>query len=100
MRFGAFVQRPISWPPTEGAKPGTLLYDVALQWLADDRAYRRELEKKGKKVRGARRDQTVPTDSETFYKKYDHTKRYNHVYSIASFTDTTTRINLDITITR
>jgi CCR4-NOT complex subunit CAF16 len=70
MRFGSFVQPPSPWPPTaHGPGANTLLYDVALQWLADDREYRRGLERQGRKLRGARRDQPTPADSETFYKK-------------------------------
>lgn len=37
--------------------PSTTLYNVALQWLKEDRENRRELEKNGRKTRGARRDQ-------------------------------------------
>ncbi|KIY42909.1 P-loop containing nucleoside triphosphate hydrolase protein [Fistulina hepatica ATCC 64428] len=49
------------------------LYNIALDWLRADRAYRHELEQRhGKKMRGARRDQAVPSDSETFYRKYDY----------------------------
>ncbi|KLO08821.1 P-loop containing nucleoside triphosphate hydrolase protein [Schizopora paradoxa] len=74
MRFGEFVQTPQRWvPPLPGGRAGPHLHEVALQWLKDDRDYRRGLEKKGRKVRGARKDD-VPTDSETFYRKYD----YNH----------------------
>lgn len=58
MRLGSFVQQPITWPPaTEGTRSSTLLYDVALQWLAEDRAHRKELERQGRKVRGARREE-------------------------------------------
>ena len=58
MRLGSFVTLPTSWPfensPVAG--PDTQLYGVALQWLKEDRDFRRELEKKGRKVRGARKD--------------------------------------------
>ena len=63
MRFGSFVTPPTPWPITETSPlteqfpPSTLLYHVALQWLKEDREHRRELEKNGRKVRGARRDQ-------------------------------------------
>lgn len=58
MRLGSFVTLPTSWP-FEGAPvvgPNTQLYNVALQWLKEDRDFRRELEKQGRKVRGARKD--------------------------------------------
>ena len=60
MRLGSFVQQPTAWPPVsaEGAQSGTLLYDIALKWLANDRTHRRNLEThEGRKLRGARRDQ-------------------------------------------
>ncbi|KAG2128306.1 P-loop containing nucleoside triphosphate hydrolase protein [Suillus bovinus] len=74
MRFGSFDTEPTAWP--SGFTNGPLsqsptLYNTALQWLREDREYRRELEKQGRKGRGAR-DGTVPSDSETFYKKYDY----------------------------
>lgn len=73
MRFGSFVTQPTPWPfsNAEVIGPNTQLYSVALQWLKEDRAHRKELEKAGRKQRGARQDQ-VPSDSETFYKKYDY----------------------------
>jgi len=84
MRFGEFVTEPIPWPLTSSssvpaetaatlpyAAPSSL-YRVALQWLTEDREYRRELEKQGRKTRGARNNALVPSDSETFYKKYDY----------------------------
>jgi len=73
MRFGQFVQPPQRWaPPLPGhEKVGPHLHEVALTWLKQDREFRRELERKGRKSRGARID-TVPTDSETFYRKYDY----------------------------
>ncbi|KAJ7682819.1 P-loop containing nucleoside triphosphate hydrolase protein [Mycena polygramma] len=77
MSFGRLVIPPSPWPiPSDSALSAqfgsSTLYAVALQWLKEDRDYRRELEKNGRKVRGARRDQAVPSDSETFYKKYDY----------------------------
>jgi len=72
MRFGSFVQTPSPWPRSHGPGITLLLYDVALKWLADDREYRKYLERNGRKLRGARRDQVTPLDSETFYKKYDY----------------------------
>ncbi|PPQ63861.1 hypothetical protein CVT24_009487 [Panaeolus cyanescens] len=73
MRLGTFVIPPSPWPfvDPQTSLPVTL-YSTALQWLKDDREHRRELEKAGRKQRGARRDQTVPADSETFYRKYDY----------------------------
>ncbi|CAA7259739.1 unnamed protein product [Cyclocybe aegerita] len=78
MCFGAFTTPPTPWPLTPDSpltqqfQPSTTLYNVALQWLKEDRDFRRELEKQGRKQRGARRDETVPSDSETFYRKYDY----------------------------
>ncbi|KAK0242771.1 P-loop containing nucleoside triphosphate hydrolase protein [Armillaria nabsnona] len=70
MRFGSFTTPPTPWPFTD--QPTSTLYSVALQWLKEDREYRRELEKNGLKLRGARKDEGVPSDSETFYRKYDY----------------------------
>ena len=95
MRFGSFVVPPTPWPfpsPLTGPSQNgavSVLYTIALQWLKEDRDYRRGLEKQGLKLRGARCDvsfcssacpsvvlsfsfaaQAVPSDSETFYKKY------------------------------
>ena len=91
MRLGSFVTLPTPWPSKDlvTGGPNTQLYAIALQWLREDRAHRQELEKNGRKVRGARRDDSVritaswltrlltevtsiqvPEDSETFYKKY------------------------------
>ncbi|KAL1730683.1 P-loop containing nucleoside triphosphate hydrolase protein, partial [Schizophyllum commune] len=69
MRLGEFVRPPTPWSPS--TEPESL-YTVALKWLREDRAFRLELEKQGKKPRGARRDETIPSDSETFYRKYDY----------------------------
>ncbi|GJE87491.1 P-loop containing nucleoside triphosphate hydrolase protein [Phanerochaete sordida] len=73
MRFGSFVTLPTAWPFAEvdANGPNTQLYSVALQWLKEDRSFRKELEKQGRKIRGPRKDE-VPVDSETFYKKYDY----------------------------
>ncbi|KAF9780059.1 P-loop containing nucleoside triphosphate hydrolase protein [Thelephora terrestris] len=71
LRLGAFIQPPTPWNAGEEAQGR--LYDTALRWLTEDRAHRRQLELDGRKTRGARRDTTgVPSDSETFYKKYDY----------------------------
>jgi CCR4-NOT complex subunit CAF16 len=80
MSFGRLVTPPSPWPiPSDSvlhAQFGSsTLYNVALQWfvvhllwriqeltpprLKEDREYRRELEKNGRKVRGAIRDQVV-----------------------------------------
>ncbi|KAJ3523630.1 hypothetical protein NM688_g8694 [Phlebia brevispora] len=73
MRLGSFVTPPTPWPFEDLAAggPNTQLYSIALQWLRQDRVHRQELERRGRKLRGARRD-PVPEDSETFYKKYDY----------------------------
>ncbi|KAF9651256.1 P-loop containing nucleoside triphosphate hydrolase protein [Thelephora ganbajun] len=69
LRLGAFIQPPAPWDTTD--KSRLSLCDIALQWLTEDRAHRRQLELKGRKMRGARRNTPgVPSDSETFYKKY------------------------------
>ncbi|KAG7449219.1 P-loop containing nucleoside triphosphate hydrolase protein, partial [Guyanagaster necrorhizus] len=70
MRFGVFATPPTAWPFSD--QPTVTLYSVAVQWLKEDREYRRELEKNGLKLRGARKDEGVPSDSETFYRKYDY----------------------------
>lgn len=63
MRFGSFVTLPAAWPVTPGSAlisqflPATTLYNVALQWLKADRDHRQELEKQGRKSRGARRNE-------------------------------------------
>ncbi|EIW82140.1 P-loop containing nucleoside triphosphate hydrolase protein [Coniophora puteana RWD-64-598 SS2] len=75
MRFGSFVTEPTVWPSgffnTVSTPPPGALYSTALQWLKEDRDYRRGLETAGRRARGARKGE-VPTDSETFYKKYDY----------------------------
>jgi hypothetical protein len=57
MRFGSFVTEPTLWPSgfTDGQQAPTL-YNTALQWLKEDRDYRRELEKEGRKGRGPRNE--------------------------------------------
>jgi len=78
MHLGSFPTPPAAWPVTPTSplasqfSPSTTLYGVALQWLKEDRDCRRELEKSGRKTRGARRNETMPSDSETFYRKYDY----------------------------
>ena len=54
MRLGEFVRPPTPWSPS--TEPESL-YTVALKWLREDRAFRLELEKQGKKPRGGRRDE-------------------------------------------
>ncbi|TFK93620.1 P-loop containing nucleoside triphosphate hydrolase protein [Polyporus arcularius HHB13444] len=79
MHLGTFLMEPTSWPFTSGTSGGTsvdlgpspTLYSLALQWLKEDRVRRRALEAQGRKRRGARNDK-VPSDSETFYRKYDY----------------------------
>ncbi|KAF8165371.1 P-loop containing nucleoside triphosphate hydrolase protein [Crassisporium funariophilum] len=77
MHLGSFVEQ-TPWPITDNLPiaarfpASTPLYSVALQWLKDDRDIRYSLEHRGRKMRGARRNETVPSDSETFYKKYDY----------------------------
>ncbi|KIJ20081.1 hypothetical protein PAXINDRAFT_166234 [Paxillus involutus ATCC 200175] len=73
MRLGSFLTEPTPWPFTLSQIPESVtLYHTALHWLKEDREHRRQLEEQGRKTRGARRNQSVPTDSETFYKKYDY----------------------------
>ncbi|KAG6861595.1 hypothetical protein C0995_014502 [Termitomyces sp. Mi166 len=74
MRLGSVIEPPASWPIssvsslTSQFAPSTPLYAVALQWLKEDRDNRQELERNGRKRRGARREQVLPTESEAFYK--------------------------------
>jgi CCR4-NOT complex subunit CAF16 len=71
MRFGSFVTLPTSWPfspAIDSTGPNTQLYNTALQWLKEDREFRRELEKKGRKVRGARKDDAVSALHDTVSK--------------------------------
>lgn len=92
MRLGRFVTLPSPWDSLKDVASGnkSRLYSVALQWLKEDRDHRRELEKSGRKRRGAQNQEVlyfrpimsvrlpyaehwfaqVPTDSETFYSKY------------------------------
>jgi hypothetical protein len=65
MRLGTFAKKPIPWSDAlaeqsldnvTGSRDRTL-FKVALQWLREDREHRRELEKAGRKTRGARRGQ-------------------------------------------
>jgi len=80
MRLGNLVMNATPWPlpsivPQLGNNeraPDSTLFQIALQWLREDRVARRELEKAGRKTRGARRGQAVPSSSEAFYKKYDY----------------------------
>jgi hypothetical protein len=77
MRSGAFVQPPIPWPLPESesisaTSIGSGLHALALKWLTEDRLARKKEEAEEKiKKRGARRDVagSVPSDSETFYRK-------------------------------
>ena len=63
MHLGTFLAQPTPWPLTPdvlanavtvdlGSNP--TLYALALQWLREDRERRRELEKQGRKKRGAK----------------------------------------------
>ncbi|RPD67364.1 P-loop containing nucleoside triphosphate hydrolase protein [Lentinus tigrinus ALCF2SS1-7] len=79
MHLGSFLMEPTSWPFTSGTMGATsvdlghnpTLYSLALQWLKEDRERRKTLEAQGRKRRGARNN-SVPSDSETFYRKYDY----------------------------
>jgi CCR4-NOT complex subunit CAF16 len=59
MRLGSFVMNPIPWPtlPVEPEVSEPSLFQTALRWLREDRQHRRELEKAGRKIRGARPSQ-------------------------------------------
>ena len=65
MRLGNFVMNATPWPlpsivPQLGNNeraPDSTLFQIALQWLREDREDRQELEKAGRKTRGARRGQ-------------------------------------------
>ncbi|KAJ3930403.1 MAG: P-loop containing nucleoside triphosphate hydrolase protein [Lentinula lateritia] len=83
---GQFTLNPTPWPLQDldtlledskakehFLKSGSSIHALALSWLSNDRTVRVQAEKEGKrrKVRGARA-QTITSDSETFYKKYDY----------------------------
>ncbi|KAG0147044.1 hypothetical protein CROQUDRAFT_670735 [Cronartium quercuum f. sp. fusiforme G11] len=54
---------------------GSQLLVLALHWLTEDRKIRLALEAEGQagfRKRGARADGSVPSDSETFYRRYDY----------------------------
>jgi len=78
MRSGAFVSPPTAWPLAElpaGAEStaGSQLHSLALYWLKEDREQRKKDEVAGiLPVTRGRRANDVPTDSETFYRKYDY----------------------------
>jgi CCR4-NOT complex subunit CAF16 len=65
MRFGNFVMNAMPWPlpaivpqlSSSERAPDSTLFQIALQWLREDREDRRELERAGQKTRGARRGQ-------------------------------------------
>lgn len=64
MRLGNFLRNATPWPlpsiiPQLGSSeaPDCTLFQIALQWLREDREDREELEKAGRKTRGARRGQ-------------------------------------------
>jgi CCR4-NOT complex subunit CAF16 len=66
MRFGTFVAEPSIWPITQESAlvtrfpPATTLFQVALQWLREDKTYREGLEKQGfQKLRGARKNEVA-----------------------------------------
>jgi CCR4-NOT complex subunit CAF16 len=62
IRLGSFVMNATPWPlapivPQLGHSeraPDSTLFQIALQWLREDRKDRQELEKAGRKTRGAR----------------------------------------------
>lgn len=57
MRLGSFLTEPTPWPlDSSKATINSALYHTALQWLKEDRDHRRELEKQGRKSRGARQN--------------------------------------------
>ncbi|KAF8707604.1 P-loop containing nucleoside triphosphate hydrolase protein, partial [Rhizoctonia solani] len=80
MRFGQFVSEPVLWeqqriePELPSPSSGSTLHALALRWLKDDREFRKQEEVAGRlnRIRGAKPDTGVPTDSEVFYKKYDY----------------------------
>ncbi|KAM0790308.1 hypothetical protein ACM66B_005609 [Microbotryomycetes sp. NB124-2] len=57
-------------------RPGSKLLELALSWLSEDKNVRidKEIAIGGRRKRGAKEQQEgdVPTDSETFYRKYDY----------------------------
>lgn len=107
MRLGRFVTLPAPWETLQQTASGrtSRLYSIALQWLKEDREYRRELEKQGRKRRGAQSQgpeasyfgsietvqsgsndvvfTQVPSDSETFYSKW--VERLNGRMNVADY---------------
>jgi hypothetical protein len=64
MRLGTFVKKPRPWfhalaeeSSDNIAGLDQTLFTIALQWLREDREHRGELEKAGRRTRGARRGQ-------------------------------------------
>lgn len=62
MRFGTFVTAPVEWLPSItplSTVSSSSLHAVALQWLKEDKLYRKQEEDRGNRARtrGARRDQ-------------------------------------------
>ncbi|KAK4049789.1 CCR4-NOT regulatory complex component [Microbotryomycetes sp. JL201] len=55
-------------------RPGSKLLELALAWLTQDKQVRidKEIAIGGRRKRGAKDHQDIPTDSETFYRKYDY----------------------------
>jgi len=53
MRLGSFVTDPTPWPFAASCD----LYHTALHWLKEDREHRLELERQGRKTRGATRNE-------------------------------------------
>ena len=66
MRLGSFVTHPIPWPFTSSAASASRdLYHTALHWLKEDREHRLELERQGRKTRGATRNEVSNSDNLT-----------------------------------
>lgn len=72
MRFGAFVTPPTAWPFVKQGVITQTLYNVALEWLKEDRDHRKQLEAQGRKTRGARRDDVGPTSAGFSFLKASH----------------------------
>lgn len=80
LRFGKIVTEPTLWPlqpssTVSAAANKSTLYHVALQWLSEDRDYRRELEKQGRKARGAKRDEVCVISRSSICLAKSHTTR-------------------------
>lgn len=81
MHLGTFLAQPTPWPITPDVLskavtvdlgPSPTLYALALQWLREDRERRRELEKQGRKKRGAKTAEVCIRAARSPCVEFDH----------------------------